>query len=356
MNETILILPSSLEASLAGLKEAQRWGNRVIGSSSISNDPYAALYDAWDKLPFIHEPSFICDLQSLIQKYGIVAIMTPHAPTFLRLTELKDQLPNIRLIGESPHANTMLRVQAAYETAKSASTFISKITNNSDKLSANFLSATLAHAIPLYGECSLEKMAALCAIFCEAPKGDVVEIGTFFGKSAYVLNRLASHFGTGATIAVDPWDFGESVQTESPKTIQALSAAWDWEIVFKGFLLAMQSSYAAPFNYIRAPSITAYIQYCDASEIVTLQFGTTKIKREIAVLHIDGNHDEQAVAADLACWGKHVTKGGWIIFDDYEWSQGDGPRKVADLMIRSEANRIERHFVAGGAAFIKLKD
>lgn len=355
MADTILVFPSSLEASLTFIEDAKRWNQRVIGASSIADDPYASRYDAWERMPFIHESDFVSRLKSVIEAHGISAIFTPHAPTYLRLSEISDQFPGIRLIGESPYSSNMNRVRAARETAREALSYIGTLTDRSSLLREDFLAALLAQATRLYGECRQEKMAALCAIFCEAPKGDVIEIGTFFGKSAYVLNRLAAYFHTGTTLAIDPWDMGLSVQAESPRTIQALSTVWNWEIVFEGFLLTMEANYAAPFNYIRAPSRDAYALYKDASIISTPQFGDTRIERKIAVLHLDGNHDEHAVAEDLSSWGPHVAPGGWIVFDDYEWSQGDGPRKVADRMALERASQIARKFVAGGAAFFKMK-
>ena len=74
----------------------------------------------------------------------------------------------------------------------------------------------------------------------------------------------------------------------------------------------------------------------------------------ISVLHLDGNHDEAAVAQDFKQWGSLVVPGGWVIFDDYNWPHGDGPRKVADRAIAEYGDRVSRRFVAGGAMFVNL--
>ena len=356
MSDTILVFPSSIEASISFIRDARRWNLRVIGSSSLTEDPYAKQYDAWENLPYIHEDDFLPKLKKLIKNYNISSIYTPHAPTFLRLSELAEELTGVRLVGESPYSTQMNRVALAHQTASHSYEEIVKLTNNSDSLSQNFLAALLAQTTPLYGECLQEKMTAICAVFCEAPVGDVVEIGTFFGKSAFLLNRLSGYFKIGTTVCVDPWNMGLSIQQESPSTIQALSSVWDWETVFQGFLLTMQASYVGDFNYIRAASVDAYSQYKNNSLISSPEFGTTQITHRISVLPLDGNHDEQAVSKDLELWGSHVMPGGWIIFDDYNWSQGDGPRKVADKMLNKNADLIENFFVMGGAAFVKVKD
>jgi hypothetical protein len=42
------------------------------------------------------------------------------------------------------------------------------------------------------------------------------------------------------------------------------------------------------------------------------------------------------------------------VFDDYEWAHGDGPRRVADRALAQLGDDVARHFVAGGAMFMKL--
>ena len=39
----------------------------------------------------------------------------------------------------------------------------------------------------------------------------------------------------------------------------------------------------------------------------------------IDILHIDGNHSEQASYLDVTKWVPLVRSGGWIFFDDMTW-------------------------------------
>ena len=73
------------------------------------------------------------------------------------------------------------------------------------------------------------------------------------------------------------------------------------------------------------------------------------------MLHIDGNHAEPQVASDCELWTPHVVPGGWIIFDDYEWAFGDGPRRVADAFVAARSSDIAAVFQAGPALFVQLK-
>jgi hypothetical protein len=121
-------------------------------------------------------------------------------------------------------------------------------------LDQRFLAALLAQADSIFGECSEEKILVWCGIFGSAPRGDVVEIGSLFGKSAYVLNRIACRAGISLTLAVDPWDGDAATQHDLPDAPRIASKVWNWEKVFDGFLLTMQGCAIPPFNYIRAIS------------------------------------------------------------------------------------------------------
>lgn len=352
---TILVFPSSLEASRNFAEDAKDWDQRVVGASSLENDPYAGMYDHWERLPYIHEPEFIPTLKTIVERYSINSIYTPHAPSYLRMSEIMQEFPSLRLRGDSPYASQMGRVAEGLSTAKTHLKTMESLVGKPVALAPDFVAALIADASLLYGECSLPKMVALCAAFTDAPHGDVVEIGTFFGKSAYIMNRLADRFSLGATIAVDPWNMGMSVQHDSPETIQKLSGMWDWELVFQGFLLNLLTKHAKPFNYLRQSSADAWKSYNGAEEIISKEFGRTPLAGSIAVLHIDGNHDEEAVAEDYVLWSSRLCDGGWIIFDDYEWSQGNGPRVVADRVRAQCGSRVMTYFVAGGAAFMKIR-
>jgi hypothetical protein len=352
---TILVFPSALGAAAAFAAEARQWGRRTVGASSIAADPNAGLFDAWEPLPFIGEAGFLEALAALVERHGVTTLFTPHAPTFHLLEQsLPDRLPGLTLWGSGPFERQMGRVRAALADGQAAVAAASAYGQGPSRLPAAFLGGLLTQAETIHGECAREKMLAICGIVPGAPKGDLVEIGALFGKSSYVLNRVAAWCGVGATLCVDPWDLGLSVQTDAPTHIQQASGGWDWDVVYQGFLVAMSGCATRPFNYLRMTSAEAAAFYAKEREVRSPEFGTMKTTGSIAVLHLDGNHDEAAVAQDFALWGPHVLPGGWIIFDDYHWPHGEGPRRVADRAIADYGPRAARHFVAGGAMFVHL--
>jgi len=108
-------------------------------------------------------------------------------------------------------------------------------------------------------------------------------------------------------------------------------------------------------NYLRLTSVSASATYQQANHINSKEFGTTKYQQEIALLHIDGNHDYSAVKADIECCGSLVCKrGGWIVFDDYVWAFGNGPKRAADEFLEQQARVISCAFVMGTAMFIQI--
>jgi hypothetical protein len=352
---TILVFPSALEASARFAHEAVRWGHRVVGASSLATDPNAGAFDAWARLPFIGAPDFFDALAALVAREQVTEFYTPHAPTYHFLEhQLPQCLPSLKMIGPGPFKRQMDWVTASLAEGEEGLRQICEVAQAPSPLPPAFVGGVLRQVESIHGECSREKVLALCSVVPTAPKGDIVEIGALYGKSSYVLNRVGAYCGVGTTLCVDPWNLALSVQADAPSHIQDASGGWDWETVYAGFLVAMLASSTAPFNYLRMTSAGAHAVYASSATVTSQEFGETPLAGSIAVLHLDGNHDEAAVAQDFALWGPHVAPGGWIIFDDYNWPHGDGPKKVADRALAGYGPRVGHHFVSGGAMFLKL--
>ncbi len=185
-----------------------------------------------------------------------------------------------------------------------------------------------------------------------APKGDVVEIGSLYGKSSYVLNVVAAYCGVGATLCIDPWALDTSVQHDARSTSRKHPA----DGIGTSSIPASRrharlrcSAVQLSESYVGARKA----EYQSATSVTSREFGPTDVAGSIAVLHLDGT------TMNRCCGGFRVMGPlraalGWIIFDDYNWPHGDGPRKVADRVIAEYGPRIERSFIAGGAMFINL--
>ena len=93
-------------------------------------------------------------------------------------------------------------------------------------------------------------------------------------------------------------------------------------------------------GYLRMTSEAAYERYCKEPRwLESPPFGSLEYSGDIALLHIDGNHGEAAVALDVELWVKHIRPRGWLVFDDYVWSHGNGPARVGDAMLNKLGDR-----------------
>jgi hypothetical protein len=123
--------------------------------------------------------------------------------------------------------------------------------------------------------------------------------------------------------------------------------------IFEAFRINL-APFAGRANYSRARSSDAAENYSSARYFTTDDFGRTDYSGEIALLHIDGNHALEAVRSDIRAWQRFVRPGGWIVFDDYCWPFGDGPRVAADEFLVESRGRVATAFIADGALFVKL--
>lgn len=182
------------------------------------------------------------------------------------------------------------------------------------------------------GRCSHIKLEAIISLFRDLPEGDIVEIGTQFGRTALIFAVLASRYRTGKALCVDPWSNAE---------------------IFQAFT-ANLAPWSSVVNYIRKPSTVASAIYASGAPVASPEFGTTEYSLAISLLHIGGNQAVDEVRSDLASWGSFLRPDGWIVFDGYRRPFWDGPRRVADEFCRDFEGHWSTAFEAGGALFVRL--
>ena len=191
------------------------------------------------------------------------------------------------------------------------------------------------------------------AIFAGLPVGDVVEVGGFWGRSAYLLTWLAARFEIGPVLVVDPRSAEEALQSSAAALVQRDTHAQDWELIHQGFLLNLLPLARGRLGYLRMTSAEAHTRYDEAPFCLeSPPFGNLEYSGEIALLHIDGNHDAAAVALDISLWVQHIRPGGWLVLDDYVWPHGDGPARAGDALLSQLGEEAACSFVAGKALFI----
>jgi cephalosporin hydroxylase len=354
--KSVLIFPAGMPRSMAYLERALSEGKSVIGSSSLGHDPAREHYPKWVHLPYVTAPDFDEELRQVIADFDIDGIFTPNPVVWDYLNRgIAESFPGVTLINPSPVASEVAPYHKALQFGASVLSeplAVAGAGETRPSVSALEIAALFHHADSIPGMCDHEKIRALCELFRHAPAGDVVEIGSWWGKSAFVLMRLASCYNIGNLLCADPWSNEHLIQNDEKGLVDRVSVNADEALTV--FQLNLLPYAHGSVNYMRRPSVDAAVEYRRSQQVATAAFGETHYTGRIAVLHVDGNHSYDSVRADVLAWADLVLPGGWIIIDDYIWPYGDGPQRVADEFLRNQLPTIDCAFVMGGALFIKL--
>lgn len=354
----ILIFPGGMPRALDYLRRCQREGVAVIGASSLGYDVASGQYPSWLRLPYIHETDFNTALCKAIRDYDIGGIYTPNPVIWNHLQDVLGALaPEVTLVNASP----VEEVMAGYRTTRADARHLlahplalASLRAPKTAIAEIAAAALLRHADTVPGMCSHEKIHALHEVARYAVAGDIVEIGSWWGKSACVLASLARLYGIGQLLCIDPWSNEHLVQHDEHGLVDKGSALMDADEALAVFEMNLLSCDANHVNYLRMPSTDGARHYRSGRSVTSTSFGTTHYQGRIAILHIDGNHAYSAVKADIEAWNNLVADSGWIIFDDYTWPFGDGPRRAGDEFLAENIGRTDVAFVMGGALFLQL--
>jgi len=352
----ILVFPAGMADALGFAEEAAARGERVVGASSLPFDPARPRYADWAHLPYYDAPDFADRLAALVRSLGIHRIHTPHPVVHAHLRDLLPRLlPDCALDGAAPFAAHLALYRRALTQAPALAEAGGDLAGPPPLRPALGLEPAAAllrqaHAVP--GMCDDAKLWALAAIARHTPAGDLVEIGSWWGKSALALAWLAARHRLGALLCVDPWS--PEAARQGLDDVDAVTATSDHEEAARLFRISLLGLGAPVANYFRLPSVEGGARYRTDRMVISEAFGEIRLAGSIALLHIDGNHAHEAVAADLAAWLPMLARGGWLVLDDYLWSFGDGPRRVGDALLEERGGDVLCAFTAGSALFVRL--
>jgi hypothetical protein len=356
-DEIILVFPATHPDGIRFVGAARERGQRVVAASSLWDASLATQLGELITLPYIHDPALPAQLAQLVGQRHITGIYAPVASVYAWLDHHIEtsKLP-LRLIGGSPVKREIGRFDDLMAKVANYRHFIDRCADNGRALADLEVAAVFRLAGSIYGESSDDKIAAMMAIFADAPVGDVVEIGSLAGKSAAVLALLARRYGTGNVLAIDPWLASAATQHDAPETVRVhLVEEWRFDMLAKDFVINVWPIGLGSLNYLRQDSAHACAAFRNEPSVISAEFGRVDYRGEIAVIHIDGNHDHAQVKLDCDLWLPLLAKDGWLILDDYVWVHGNGPRRVGDGLLTAREREIDRCFVCGKALFVKFQ-
>ncbi|MBV8153353.1 MAG: class I SAM-dependent methyltransferase [Candidatus Eremiobacteraeota bacterium] len=352
-----LIFPAVNRPALAYRDEAAQRGEAIVAASSVYDAGMESAFGHLVVLPYVYDSAFHDAFSQLLASRDIDRVYAPVASVhaFLQVYFAREGLP-VKLVGASPIAvqvaayrELLARAAALRPSAAACSS------RPADVPSVLEIAAILKHAEDIYGESNDEKLVAIAGIFPEVPKGDVIEIGSLMGRSAFVLQYLARRYDTGAVLSVDPLAPEASFQHDIPGDVQStMDDQWDYDVLRRAFVVNTLPTAAGRFNYLRATSADGVRIYESTRTVRTPEFGEVHYEGTIAVIHIDGNHDYAHVKEDCDLWLPALRPGGWLVLDDYVWAHGDGPYRVGNALLESRGKEIRRAFLCGKALFVQF--
>lgn len=355
-----LVFPISTPDGRAYLKQALERGEAVVTASCDAGDPTNGAAP-WAKLPLVSEPAFLEAFLDLVRTHQITRVYASahvvHAALGTMLRE--HDLAPLRIINRSALELEFERWDDLFARAEQWAECIAAIAPGQPQPTLSFIAGVIRLAFDLFGESYDDKLAALLACLLDAPHGDIVEIGSLFGRSASVL--LAGR-ALGAAerplFVFDPWCSDAGAQQDLPPDLQKYTRAAGVERVAYAFEATFAAlAPAGAMTVYRTPSVSGHGVYRGAVDGEAFRLlkpaKAVQPSGRIALLHIDGNHDRAAAEEDVTLWSSLVPSGGWVAIDDYTWRYGDGPKVAGDALLARWGDAVARAFVAGGCLFIK---
>lgn len=369
----LLIFPLDVDVAKPFIATCNAMGIYVVGASSAMQSGEGHNVDEFVKLPFITDDNFQPSFNDTIAQYQITHIYAPHTGVWTLLKKLQQEQPHAHgyhLCVPSPYQADWLQFAPSYQWSEKLlqENFVEQLhlpeSNNQDLKIRPFL--TLGQYASLHkqfvripGQCDDLKLIAFAHILRVLPQGDLVEIGSLSGRSAFAIAWLAARYDVGNLISIDPWenekteDQGEQAAILNSELDQDKTII-DFNKVFLGYIASV--GLLDNVGYIRdvsANAVTDYHQAIHTGKLSTPELGDIKVAGEIAMLHIDGNHRYDHVCTDIRTWEPFVMPGGWVLLDDYVWAFGDGPKRAGDELLAS--GRFDVAFSMSDTLFLRKK-
>ena len=169
--------------------------------------------------------------------------------------------------------------------------------------------------------------------YMQSLKGDVLEIGSFQGKSTFFLGSAVKYSKNGKMIAVD--HFKGNIGKEK------------YYIVGKKDLSDLEKGFKENIKKSGLEGFVSLINKSNHEAVKDID------DNSIRLLFIDGDHTETGVKKDLELFRNKLKKGAIIIFDDYTKKNFPGVVKVTNQFIKE--NEVKRKYNIGATLIVELK-
>jgi predicted O-methyltransferase YrrM len=144
--------------------------------------------------------------------------------------------------------------------------------------------------------------------------GDIVEIGSWLGKSTVFLAKGCQISGMGRVFAIDTFKGNPGKES-----------------MYSAPLKFGESIYTRFRNNVKKAGLEGYVKSFRMTSISARK----KLKTKARLIYIDARHDYLYVSQDISLWSELLVPGGFIIFDDYSPDFPGVVRAVKESIIDS---------------------
>lgn len=167
----------------------------------------------------------------------------------------------------------------------------------------------------LDGWCSVPKAAALAAMTTAMNVQLAIEIGVWAGRSLLPVAFAMKAKGSGVIKGIDPYLAAASAADEFGDNLEW----WNNQ--------KMHDDIKAKFwNHVKKFEVISHVDLIEKRSDDVSLVGAT----DFDLLHVDGNHQEQAIR-DAEKFGPLVRLGGIVVCDDLKWQGGATLRAIDTL-------------------------
>jgi hypothetical protein len=314
---------------------------QIIACSSEMSDKFKDNFYHYELLKNIYELDFENNLNELVKQHSVTAIITSNDFVAAKLEEINYKIPVINIAADVFAAVSNYKSLAAL--ASSSYHALHQKLSKPPRITPRQLVELFHICNRIPGQTSLNKIVSLIEIFETLPKGDVLELGVLFGKSATALGYLNNIYLTGKLYLVDTWSISTAKQQDSPSFLQQQATSLDWEAIFERFKIEIATSGISNYEYLRGDveGISCIADFSGRKEF-------------LSIAHIDGNHDYSYVSRDLNFVLPWMKPGGVIICDDYNWIHGEGVKRAVSEIANQYQTKITAIDIVANSALIRL--
>lgn len=201
------------------------------------------------------------------------------------------------------------------------------------KLSESLEEYASEYMLSMHGWCTPEKARDLMRTVLEEKPKVVVEIGVFAGKSLFAMGAAMNEIKSeGKVYGIEPWNnvaCAQGYEKGDPNRV------W-WEGLNMG---QIERAFYAVRTYLNQGERVVVLKTKSASAVEKFR-ELHRAGTPIDLLHIDGNHSEEASTADVEMFMPLVKPGGVVFMDDLNW---DSTKMAQERMLDfCEEPRVEK--------------